>query len=144
MIRALLLIALCFSPEQSQAQEYFQQRVDYEIDVTLNDETHVLDGFITMEYHNNSPQALDSIIIHLWPNAYSSRSTELGRQLRERGDFKLEFSEEYERGEISGLKFNIDDRPIAYKQLKGLVDVAVLELEEPLLSGNSIRISTPF
>ena len=34
------------------------------------------DVFEKLIYHNNSPKKLDSIIIHLWPNAYKNKETE--------------------------------------------------------------------
>jgi len=40
------------------AQEYFQQEVNYKIDVKLNDKTHELSAFETIEYINNSPDDL--------------------------------------------------------------------------------------
>ena len=33
-----------------------------------------------MVYHNQSNSTLDSIVIHLWPNAYKNSSTELANK----------------------------------------------------------------
>ena len=38
---------------------YFQQEVNYEIHVTLNDERHQLDGKETIWYKNNSKKTLN-------------------------------------------------------------------------------------
>ncbi|MCX6308741.1 MAG: hypothetical protein NTY32_07930, partial [Bacteroidia bacterium] len=59
------------------AQDYFQQAVNFEIQVTLNDKCHELNGFETVEYINRSPDTLDFLIFHLWPNGYSSNNTAL-------------------------------------------------------------------
>ena len=66
-------------------QSYFQQKVDTYIEVELDDQAHILRGFEKIIYHNNSPKKLDSIIIHLWPNAYKNNQTELAIQKFENG-----------------------------------------------------------
>ena len=43
----------CFT---TSSQDYFQQEVNYSIDVTLNDSLHELKAFETIEYINNSPR----------------------------------------------------------------------------------------
>ena len=67
------------------SQEYFQQEVNYEISVELDDSDHFLHGKESFEYINNSPDELDFIYIHLWPNAYKNGKTALARQLRGEG-----------------------------------------------------------
>src|SRR5579871_6169036 len=37
---------------------YWQQEVNYSIDVTLNDSDRTIDGFVTMDYINHSPDTL--------------------------------------------------------------------------------------
>ena len=54
----VLLFVLLLSTAYSWGQkEYFQQEVNYTIDVSLNDEKHLLDGKMQIEYINNSPDA---------------------------------------------------------------------------------------
>ena len=60
---------------------YFQQHVSYEIDVKLNDQNHTLSAFEKIEYTNNSPDTLEYIWFHIWPNAYKNDSTALAKQL---------------------------------------------------------------
>ena len=62
-------------------QEYFQQKVNYTIDVKLNDKSHELSAFEKMEYINHSPDTLQFLYFHLWPNAYSDNKTNLAKQL---------------------------------------------------------------
>jgi hypothetical protein len=78
----LLCISIClgFVSEVS-SQEYFQQEVNYTISVKLNDKLHELDAFETIEYINNSPDSLQILYFHLWPNAYSNNNTDLAKQL---------------------------------------------------------------
>ena len=60
---------------------YFQQRVNTFIEVFLDDEKHELSAHETIEYTNNSPNPIDSILFHLWPNAYKNISTEMAKNL---------------------------------------------------------------
>ena len=72
MNKVLALASLIFIPfiGKAQNQAYFQQRVDHEIKVELDDVNHELNAEIKTTYTNNSPEALDEIWMHLWPNAY--------------------------------------------------------------------------
>ena len=49
---------------------YWQQRADYKMDVTLHDSVLQLAGRSIINYTNNSPDSLDRIYIHLYPNAF--------------------------------------------------------------------------
>ena len=63
------------------SQEYFQQEVNYKIHVALDDERNELNAFETIEYINNSPDTLQFLYFHLWPNGYQDNKTELAKQL---------------------------------------------------------------
>jgi len=68
---------------EASSQDYFQQKVNYDIHVTLNDLKHELRGSESVEYINNSPDTLGFIYYHLWPNAYSDNNTKLAKELLE-------------------------------------------------------------
>ena len=68
----LILLFLISNPKYSFTQEYWQQEVNYRMDVRLDDENHMLDAFQEFEYINHSPDTLNELYIHLWPNAYSN------------------------------------------------------------------------
>ena len=51
--------------------KYWQNSADYKIAVKLNDQTHEISGTVTMEYTNNSPDALDFIWMQLDQNMFS-------------------------------------------------------------------------
>ena len=90
----LLTIANCQFP-------YWQQQVNYTIDVSLNDKQHVLDGFEKIEYFNNSPDTLKFIWFHVWPNAYKNDKTAFTDQSLEIGNAKFYFSNKEDRGYIN-------------------------------------------
>jgi hypothetical protein len=126
------------------AQEYFQQQVNYKIEVSLNDRKHELNGFETIEYINNSPDRLDSLYFHLWPNAYSDNKTELATQIFSlKGKEKL-FRDPILRGYIDSLDFEADGQKIKWNLLPGLCDICTLILNAPLEHGDTIYITTPF
>jgi hypothetical protein len=53
---------------------YWQQRADYDIDVTLDDETQRITGSETITYHNVSPDTLAYLWLQVDPNIYSPES----------------------------------------------------------------------
>lgn len=126
------------------AQAYFQQQVDHVIDVRLDDRAHVLHATQTFTYHNNSTTTLDTLWIHLWPNAYRDRSTELCRQKDAQNDHDLHFAKPDDRGWIDSLDFRSADGKLEWALDAQHPDVAWIKLNEPLAPGSSVAISTPF
>ena len=47
---------------------YWQQQVDYDIEVSLDEKTAILTGSETITYTNNSPDTLDYLWVHLEPD----------------------------------------------------------------------------
>ncbi|MBK7944316.1 MAG: hypothetical protein IPJ85_02955 [Flavobacteriales bacterium] len=75
-MKALVALGMAL-PLAGACQGYFQQQVDYTISVRLDDERHELHAHERFRYRNNSTLALDTIWMHLWPNAYKERGTAL-------------------------------------------------------------------
>lgn len=126
------------------AQDYFQQEVNYKIDVKLDDQNHMLRGFEYIEYYNNSSDTLNVIKMHLWPNAYKNASTALAKQKQRRENNGLIFAEEVDRGWIDSLDFKADGKALVLTYDEEHIDVATLTLNEALLPGEKVIISTPF
>ena len=79
---SILFSLLVFNSQaQITRQATWQQTVNYTIEVSLDDKNHILRGFETMEYINNSPNTLEEIYIHLWPNAYKNDQTSFAKQM---------------------------------------------------------------
>jgi hypothetical protein len=123
---------------------YFQQEVDYTIEVELDDSNHFLHAYERMVYHNHSHRPLDSIWIHLWPNAYKDNTTALAKQLRENGNLRLHYSEELERGYIDSLDFMADGNKVGWHYDEQNPDICVIRLKKPVLPGESVTLTTPF
>jgi len=136
----IFFLLTCLSP----AQKYFQQEVNYTILVKLNDVEHSLSAYEKLEYINNSPDDLEFIYFHLWPNAYKNNETALGQQkLKMRGKRKF-MNHPEQQGYIDSLDFRVGGKSIRWEFDPIYIDVCKLYLDEPLRSGEKIIISTPF
>ena len=136
-----MLSASSFLAQQS---NYFQQKVDYTIEVKLNDKEHSLSAFETFDYTNQSPDILDKLYIHLWPNAYKNAKTAMSKQKFRQGDFFMLWAKPTAKGYIDSLDFKVDGTQVKWEYFEGQEDIAVLALPKPLKPGESIRVSTPF
>ena len=125
-------------------QNYFQQEVNYTIDVTLHDVTHELTAFEKIEYINNSNNTLDYIYFHLWANAYKNKETALAKQLLENGETEMHFAKDEDLGYIDSLNFIIDGQAVKWEFDKQYIDICKLTLNSPIKPGDTIIITTPF
>ena len=126
------------------AQDYFQQEVNYNINVELNDKKHTLLAEETIEYTNNSPDDLNFLWFHIWPNAYKNNSTALAKHELENGNTSLQYANEEDRGFISDLDFSINGKKINWEYHPKHIDICKLILNKPIKSGEKITIKTPF
>jgi hypothetical protein len=123
---------------------YWQQQVNYTIDVALNDKEHTLDGFEKIEYINNSPDTLMFIWFHLWPNAYKNDKTAFSDQALENGNTKFYFTDKENRGYINRLDFKVNNSTASVEDHPQYIDIIKLLLPTPLAPGEKIMITTPF
>src|ERR1051325_7565249 len=126
----------------SDEKAYFQQEVNYTINVKLDDVKNDLNGDETLEYINNSPDELSFIWFHIWPNAYKNNYTPLAKQLIADGNKKFYFASKEQRGWIDGLDFKVNGQPIKTEPGES-IDRIKLILNEPLKPGTKITITTP-
>ncbi|MBC8046750.1 MAG: M1 family metallopeptidase, partial [Fimbriimonadaceae bacterium] len=126
------------------AQSYWQQHVDYVINVSLNDIKHEINGDITIEYKNNSPEPLNFIYFHLWANAYKNNSTAFAKQEIENKKTEFQFAKNDERGYIDNLNFNVNGSAVKLEYDAKHIDIAKIILNTPLKSGEILTITTPF
>ena len=124
--------------------QYWQQQVNYTIDVSLNDKDHTLDGFEKIEYINNSPDTLHFIWFHLWPNAYKNDKTAFTDQTLENGSTKFYFSNTEDRGYINRLDFKVDNSTATIEDHPEHIDIVKIILLSPLAPGQKTIITTPF
>ena len=143
-ILGLVLFFYCVLPVAHSQSSYWQQQVNYKIDVTLNDAAHTLEGFIKMDYYNNSPDTLHFIWIHLWPNAYKNDKTAFTDQSLENGSTGFYFSNNDKRGYINRLDFRVNGSSAKTEDHPQHQDIIKLILPEPLAPRLCTKIETPF
>lgn len=144
MRKSIILLLIVHGTWLVTYSQYWQQHVNYIIDVSLNDKEHTLDGFAKIEYTNNSPDTLHFIWFHLWPNAYKNDKTAFTDQALENGSTKFYFSSREQKGYINKLDFKVNNITAAAEDHPQHIDIIKLLLPAPLPHGQKINISTPF
>jgi hypothetical protein len=77
LISALLLLTFSLtltSPADAQRAGYWQQEVEYEMEIDFDVETNRYQGFQKLTYHNHSPDTLNRVFYHLFFNAFQPNS----------------------------------------------------------------------
>ena len=137
----LTALLICRTPARAQ---HWQQKVNYSIDVTLTDSTRSLDGYISIQYINHSPDTLTYIWIHCWPNAYKSDRTAFSEQRLENGQTDFYFSNKDRRGYMNHLEFRADGQLAQMEDHPQYIDIIRVILPVPLAPGAQVTLTTPF
>lgn len=140
----LCLLGANITVSHAQRKAYWQQQVDYTIEVALNDQTNELNAQESFDYHNHSGDTLTFLYIHLWPNAYSNDRTAFSRQLLQDGDVKFYFSNEEKKGNITIADLQVNGENAQIIPDSNNVDIARLWLPTPIPPHRSAKISFSF
>lgn len=126
-------------------KNYFQQKVSYDISAQLNDKAKTISGNETIKYTNKSPEVLNFIWFHVWPNAYKNRNTALFKQI-DADETRKSKERDAEAGWIDGLDFKVNGTKasVTAHSNPDYIDVIKLNLPKPLQPGETITITTPF
>ena len=84
---------------------YWQQKVDYEMDIVLHDSIRQITGKTTIKYTNNSQDSLEKIYMHLYPNAFQVGSVKYREYI---GNSGRESRAKYFRDRLEGFTSKID------------------------------------
>lgn len=141
VLLCLLIPSALFAQQTQQAT--WQQQVNYQIDVELDAAARMLRGNIVIEYINQSPHTLDSMYMHLWPNAYANTQTAFAKQMLQNGNTNFYYAADEQRGFIDSLSFTVNEQPVSW-HLTSNIDIAVLHFKTPLAPGKRLLIRTPF
>lgn len=141
----LFFLGITFSAN-AQDQNYWQQEVEYEMNIDVDAENHQFTGTQKLTYHNNSPDTLHRVFYHLYFNAFQPNSM---MDVRSR---TIEDPDSRVRDRI----FHLPKDEIGYHHINSLqqngdaveymVDGTVLEvtLNEPILPGESVVFDMEF
>jgi hypothetical protein len=142
------VIFYCFTilvmPVAISQKKYWQQQVNFTIDVKLNDVDHSLDAFENIEYINNSPDTLTFIWFHIWMNAYKNDKTAFSEQLLTNNSTKFYFSSDKDKGYTNRLNFQVANKTLKVEDHPNYIDIVKVILDEPLLPNQKVNITTPF
>lgn len=139
-----LITLAIFANSFAFGQSYFQQEVNYKIDVTLDDVNNFIYGNEEFDYINNSNSTITELYIHLWPNGYKNEKTALAKQLASMGNYFLFYAQRKDIGYIDSLNFSIDGTPVVFTAYQDYEDIALIKLPQPLAPGAKIKVATPF
>lgn len=145
VLRLSLILVLMITGFYANSQKavYFQQKVDYKIDVSFDDVNRLIRGIEIITYKNNSPDTLTELFMHFYPRAYSKESTALGRQ-KSLTTLDFYFTPEDERGNMDSLNFLMDGQMLEMEFDKQNIDIGKLKPSKPILPGQTVAISTSF
>lgn len=73
VLLALLFVGITYSAN-AQGHNYWQQRVEYVMNIDVNAEKHQFTGTQELTYYNNSPDTLHRVFYHLYFNAFQPGS----------------------------------------------------------------------
>jgi hypothetical protein len=125
-------------------QSKWQQKVDHHIDVELFPQYQCIIGYSQIIYFNYSPDTLNEIYFHIYPNAYSHQNTSFANQQLRNGKRDFHYSNDSSRGYIHQLDFKVNNQTTQWQLDEIHSDIALIKLNQPLLPGDSIMITTPF
>ncbi|MEM8709870.1 MAG: M1 family metallopeptidase [Planctomycetota bacterium] len=126
--------------------EYWQQQVDYRIDVALDDETQTITGSEQITYHNNSPDELRYLWLLVEPNLYTPEAHAVATTLAPNLDSGLSFralKSMMERRNFDGGAKITDVVDMFGKPLEHTVvnTTMRIDLPKPLKSGETFQFS---
>ena len=139
IMKHLILLLCAFSFAQSPYAGYWQQEVDYVMDIRMDVETFRYSGTQQLTYTNHSPDTLSQVFYHLYFNAFQPGSD---MDVRSRtikdpdprvGDRISKLNDE-EIGFLHVSDLEQDGLAVAYEEEETIL---VVELATPLLPGDS-------
>lgn len=124
---------------------YTQQKVDYVIDVTLDDDKKQITGAETITYHNNSPDKLEFLWVQLDQNmrAKDSKTPDINPNKIPEKLSKTRFEKTFENEPFDGgfnimSVTNVDGSPLSYTINQTMMRINLLK---PLASGEKFKFN---
>ena len=121
-----------------------QARYELYVNLQAEDTLRTLTGYEKIHIKNTGRQPLRQLPLRLYPNSYSSDSTQLSEELIQNRDLRLYFAGPAELGRISGLDFKVNGKPLENKHFSTAGEEILLPLAWELAAGDSLVLETPF
>jgi hypothetical protein len=143
----LVVLSICaFEVNGQNNFEYWQQRVDYKMDVKMDVGSHTYTGTQSLIYTNNSPDDLDVVFYHLYYNAFQPGSEMDIRSITisdpdSRVDDRISMLKKEDYGFINVLSLTQGGDPINFNVAGTVLEV---KLSVPIKSGNSTELKMVF
>ena len=142
-MKKLTLLSLFLLPLVSTSQDnYWQQRVDYKMEIDVNVKDHTYNGEQKLVYTNNSPDTLRRVFYHLYYNAFKP-----GTDLEQNSRYSIDDSRTMSEKLMSLPKEDWGDVQVKSLKQDGVaveftVEETILEvlLENPLRPGESTAL----
>jgi len=143
MIR-ILFILLAF--QVSFSQNYWQQHVEYEMDINVDVSDFTYDGDQSIIYTNNSNDTIKKVYYHLFFNAFkpNSQMDIRSRTIRDpdrRVGSRIVALEEKDYGDISVVSLQQDGKDIVHEVSETIL---LARLNKPLLPGKKTKLNMVF
>ena len=140
IIFALILFQLSFS------QDYWQQHVDYEMNINVDVSDFTYDGDQSIVYTNNSNDTINKVYYHLFFNAFkpNSQMDVRSRTIRDpdrRVGSRIVALEEKDYGDISVSTLKQDGKDVYFEVNE---TVLIARLNKPLLPGKKTKLEMVF
>ena len=119
---------------------YYQQKADYKINVSIDENTQILKGEETITYSNNSPDQLNFLWLQLDQNIFSQDSDKKSINIENMKDFESEKDIKKHDFYYDG-GFNIEDiKSLKGEKMRFSINKTMMriDLEKPLLKGSKI------
>jgi len=147
MIRYFFTVLLLLTASSfTWAQNYWQQAVDYTMEVSMDVKTFQYEGTQELQYTNNSPDVLHKVFYHLYYNAFQPGSEmavriKTGKDPNTRFKVNIDSLKAEDQGFLKVFDLTQDGVPI-----EPFVSGTILEvpLAKPLLSGESTVLNLRF
>ena len=129
---------------------YWQQHVDYTMDVNMDVETYQYTGTQKLVYTNNSPDQLDRVFYHLYYNAFQPGSEmdirlqnikDPDKRMMEDGKSRIASLSESEMGYLHATSLTQDGQPVTFKE-EGTI--LVVNLAQPIPPGGKTTFDMTF
>ena len=136
----LLLVLMSCSVLSAQNNfKYWQQNVDYKMDVTVDVTSNTYSGTQKLIYTNNSPEALNVVFYHLYFNAFQPGSEMDIRSITisdpdSRVDDRISKLQKDDYGFMNVLSLNQNNVPVSFNVAGTVLEV---QLNTPIKSGES-------